>query len=284
MLHFIDVLLPLLYLGLLVDYLFLFYRDSRIAHSLSSRLLPSVVLLHLGLLVFKGFVLGRVPMGTPLEFLSALSLALISIYAILEWRYSVKQTGFVMIALSFVFQFIASTFNTGRPVDNVLLSDAGYAGHAVLILLAYAALSTAFLYSMLYLLQTRQLTKRQFGLFYRRLPPLDLLERMSIGAVKLGVPLLLGSLLTGHLWMRSLIRNLDSQVVLNLSQSDPKIIMAWATLVIYSIGLFGNRFWGWRGRRMGYLAIFAFLFVVLATGLIQHFLPSFHNFREGAML
>jgi HemX protein len=287
LLHVIDVLLPLLYLGLLVNYIFLFFRDSAIAHRLSKRLLPIVSLGHLALMILKAVLLDRLPMATPLEFLSALTLALILIYGILEWRYSVKQTGFVVIALAFLFQFISSTFSTfgdQGTVANTVLGDAGYAGHAVLILLAYAALSTAFLYSMLYLIQTRQLTQRRFGLFYRRLPPLDLLERMSVGAVKLGVPLLLGALVTGHLWMNSLMRNMSDASIESMSQSDPKIISAWATFVIYGIGLIGNRFWGWRGRRMGFIAIFAFLFVIIATGLVQHFLPSFHNFREGAML
>ena len=94
----------------------------------------------------------------------------------------------------------------------------------------------------------------------------------------------MASLVTGHLWMHSLMRNLDSGAVATMSQSDPKIVSAWATFVIYGVGLIGNRFWGWRGRRMGFIAIFAFLFVVVATGLVQHFLPSFHNFRQGAML
>ncbi len=78
--------------------------------------------------------------------------------------------------------------------------------------------------------------------------------------------------------------SLDSSAVSNMSQSDPKIVSAWFTLLIYALGLVGYRFWGWRGRRMGFIAIFAFLFVVVATGLIQHFFPSFHNFSEGAML
>ena len=283
MLHFVDVLLPLLYLALLIVYLFLFYRDSAIAKRWSSRGLPAVCVAHLGLLVFKGFSLGRLPMASPLEFLSALTLALLLVYYILEWRYNVKQTGFVVVGLAFLFQFIASLFGTDSASGSALLSDAGYAGHAVLILLAYAALSMAFLYSLLYLVQARQLSRRRFGLFYRRLPPLDLLERMSVGAVKMGVPLLLLSLVTGHLWMRSLMSSLDSGTAARMSQSDPKIVSAWLTLVIYAVGLTGYRFWGWRGRRMGYIAIFAFLFVIVATGLVQHFFPSFHNFREGAM-
>ena len=46
----------------------------------------------------------------------------------------------------------------------------------------------------------------------------------------------------------------------------------------YLVGLAGNRWWGWRGRRMNQLAIAAYVCIVVAMGLVHHFFPSFHNF------
>ena len=64
--------------------------------------------------------------------------------------------------------------------------------------------SLSFLCAILYLIQARQLMRRQFGLLFRRLPSLDGLERMSIGSVELGLPLLFVALSLGHLWMYDL--------------------------------------------------------------------------------
>ena len=150
---------------------------------------------------------------------------------------------------------------------------------AVLILLAYTALSLSFLYAILYLLQVRQLGRRQFGLLFRRLPPLDSLERMSVGAVELSVPLMLVGLSLGHLWLYDLADRLAPDAAARLSPYDPKILISWVIFLVYTVGLVGHRFLGWRGRRMNVLAVSAYLVVMLAMGVVHHFVPSFHNFR-----
>jgi ABC-type uncharacterized transport system permease subunit len=244
---------------------------------------PLLTLLHLIYVILLGVHLRRLPLGNIMEFMSLLALVQLLIYLVVERRYRVMNTGFVVVGLSLLFQFLSSAFmSNARQVTRPLLEDGGYVLHALLVLLAYTALSLAFLYSLLYVLQSRALVRRNFGLLYRRLPSLDLLERMSVGAVKLGVPLLLGANLAGHLWMRTLSGNLDSAEVSELSSLDAKVIGAWVTLGIYAVGLLGHRFLGWRGRRMSIIAILTFLAVVVATGLVHHFAPSFHNFHPGA--
>lgn len=281
--HFAEVFLPLLYLGLALAYHQYFQQESKNALRVCRVGLPALGLLHLGYLIFLSVFLGRVALGSIVEFMSVLALALLLLYTAMERRYRVKTTGSMVVGLALVFQFLSSAF-MGAVRDNPgpLLADGGYILHAVLVLFAYTALSLAFLYSLLYVIQARQLAARSFGLLYRRLPSLDLLERMSVGAVKLGVPLLLAANLAGHGWMHTLTRQLGQTQAADLSTLDAKIFSAWGTLAIYVLGLLGHRYWGWRGRRMSYIAIAAFLLVVVATGVVQHFLPSFHNFNLGA--
>jgi glycerol-3-phosphate acyltransferase PlsY len=57
-------------------------------------------------------------------------------------------------------------------------------------------------------------------------------------------------------------------------------MISWIIFLGYSLGLLGNRFLGWRGKRMNVMAVAAFLAVVGAMGLVYHFFPSFHNFRS----
>jgi HemX protein len=274
------VLLPLLYLVSWGLYLWIFRSDNITPRRIASRFTAVVLLIHIASLVAKARLYDRLPLGSGLEFASGLAVALMATYLFIERRRRVKQTGFLVAGLAFFLQFIASAFSTSVPEASPLLHDPGFAGHVVLVLLAYTALTVSFLYAVLYLVLARQLGRRQFGLLFRRLPSLDVLERMSVGAVELGVPLLFLSLALGHLWMYSLADRVDPELAARLSPWDPKILISWVILLGYSAGLAGYRFLGWRGRRMNMLAVTAYVVVIVTMGLVQHFVPSFHDFRQ----
>ncbi len=274
------VLMPMIYLVVWGTYLWLFYTDHPTARRLCTRFAVVAVVLHTACLVGRGIILGRLPMGAPAEFFCALSLAMLATYLVIEIRIKAKNTGFLVTGVSFFFVFIGSAFSTTTPEVSPFLEDPGFAGHAVLVLFAYTAMSLSFLYAVLYLILNRQLMKHQFGLLFRRSPSLETLERMSVGAVKMGVPLLFASLCLGHLWMYDLADRVDTEMASMLNPWDPKILISWVILLGYSAGLIGNRFFGWRGKRMNVMAVAAFITVVGAMGLFYHFFPSFHDFRS----
>jgi len=279
LLGFLNTLLPLAYLALCGAYVLVFARDDRRDAVWSLRLLAATMLLHLSAVVVRTIALDRVPMGTPLEFFSLLALAMIATYALIEKRQKVRRTGFVIVALAFMLQFLSSSFvGSGELPRSPLLEEPGYVGHALLVLLAYAALSLGFLYAVLYLIQSRQLSRKTFGLLFRRLPPLETLEKMSVGSVQLGVPLLLASLITGHVWLSVLAKRIPADSADILSHGDPKIIVSWVIFGAYSAGLLGHHYLGWRGRRMNALAIIGYILMVIGVALVHHFFPSFHNF------
>lgn len=272
------VLLPLVYLVVWGSYLWLFATDHPTARRWCSRLAVIAVLLHVTAIVAQSIALRRLPMGAPLEFASLLAVALLATYLVVEARMKAKGTGFVVTGMAFLMEFVAASFSTSAPEASPLLKDPGFAGHAVLVLLSYTALSLSFLYAILYLVQSRQLVRRQFGLLFRRLPSLETLERMSVGAVKLGVPLMFASLSLGHLWMYHLRDKLPAAEAAQLSPFDAKILISWVIFLGYGVGLIGHQFFGWRGKRMNVLAVVTFLMILLALGVVQHFFPSFHKF------
>lgn len=275
-----NTLLPLLYLLVFGTYVWLFRSDNPTPRRVASRLAGAVILLHLGAEVALGLATMRLPMGSKLEFASALAWAILATYLFMERRWKVKNTGWLPAGVAFLLQFVASAFSTGMPDPSPLLKDPGFGGHVVLVLLAYTALAMSFVYAVLYLVLARQLGRHQFGLFFRRMPSLDVLERMSVGAVEMGVPLLFASLVLGHLWMYSLADRLAPDLAVVLSPYDPKILVSWVILLAYTAGLMGYRFLGWRGRRMNIMAVAAFVVMVVTMGLVRHFVPTFHDFRQ----
>ena len=280
MMSVFKILMPMLYLVVWGTYIWLFYTDHPTARRLCTRFAMMTVIMHTICTVGRGIILGRLPMGAPAEFFCALALAMLATYLVIEIRIKAKNTGFLVTGLSFLFVFVGSIFSTTSPEVSPFLNDPGFAAHAVLVLFAYTAMSLSFLYAMLYLILNRQLMRHQFGLLFRRSPSLEVLERMSVGAVKMGVPLLFASLCLGHLWMYDLAERMDSDMAVMLSPWDPKILISWVILLGYSVGLLGNRFLGWRGKRMNIMAVVAFFTVVSAMGMVYHFFPSFHNFKS----
>lgn len=275
-----DVMLPLLYLVAWGFYLWVFRSDNPLPKRVASRFTVAVVMVHVAAMTAGALAYGRLPMGTPLEFVSALALAILMTYLAIERRFRAKGTGFVPVGVAFCLQFIASAFSFKvADTPRTFLDDPGFAGHAVLALLAYTALTLSFVYALLYLVMARQLGRRSFGLLFRRLPSLDVLERMSVTGVELGVPLLFASLALGHLWMYSLADRVDPSLAVQLSPWDPKILVSWLVFLGYLGGLVGHRFLGWRGRRMNVMAVAAFMAVVVTMGVVRHFVPSFHDFR-----
>jgi HemX protein len=272
------VLLPLMYLVVWGCYMWLFLADHPTARRWCSRLAATTVLFHVGAITVQGAALQRLPMGAPLEFASLLAAALLATYLVVEKRLNAKGTGFLVTGMAFLMEFIAASFSTSAPAASPLLKDPGFAGHAVLVLLSYTALSLSFLFAILYLVQSRQLVRRTFGLLFRRLPSLETLEHMSVGSVKLGVPLMFASLCLGHLWMYDLRDRMTPEMAAQLSPYDPKIMVSWAIFLGYAIGLIGNRFFGWRGKRMNVMAVVTFVTILVALGAVQHFFPSFHKF------
>lgn len=273
-----NVLLPLLYLVVFGLYLWLFLDDHPWPRKAVSKWAAFLCLIHLAVMVLRGVALGRLPMGSPLEFLSAIALSMLATYLIIESRIRVKASGVLIAGMVFLLQFISSSFTQAVSQSSPLLKDPGFAGHAVLVMLSFTAFGLSFLFAVLYLVLVRQLDRRQFGLLFRRLPSLEVLERMSIGAVKIGVPLMFLSLCLGHLWMYDLADRLPAEMANQLTPWDPKVMVSWVIFLGYLIGLAGNIFFGWRGRRMNLIAVVAFVFIISTFGLIHHFIPSFHDF------
>jgi ABC-type uncharacterized transport system permease subunit len=276
----LTILLPILYLAVWADYLWLFYTEHPVARRTCSRAAAAVVILHMGVMVIRGVALQRLPMGTQAEFMSALALALLGTYLVVERRLRAKNTGFLTTGAAGLMMLSSAIFEPGAAQVNPLLSDPGFAGHAVLVLLSYTALSLSFLYAILYLVLARQLMRRRFGLLFRRLPALETLERMSVVSVEMGVPLLFLALALGHLWMYDLADRpgLDPRLAKALTPWDAKILFSWVIFLGYTAGLAGHRFLGWRGRRMNIMAVAAFVTIVVGMGAVHHFFPTFHKF------
>lgn len=256
-------LLPLLYLGLLVNYGVNFFMRSK-EHQ-RNWLLLAVLGLHLLFLTLWAWMLGRPPLSNAYEILSALALCTAAVYTLLEFMGRERRTGVFVLLLVFLFQYTSSSFMAGTMASGQIIASAAQSGwarlHVLPALLAYTAMAIAAVYGLLHLLAQRNLKQHRLGLLFDRLPPLDLLGRMAwyallSGFIFLSVTIFSSLLLFGHPRTPGQVDTLTARVI-------AKIVMGSAAWLIYAAALLGRLVWKWSSSRISGVALAGFVVVMV---------------------
>ena len=268
LLHVGNWLLPLLYLALLVDYGVVFMLRVR-PHSRNAWLWP-VLACHAAFLTACGIHLGRPPLESSQEVLSVVALAAAAVYAVMEIASRDRRAGFFVFALVFLFQYTASMFLAGHaltpaPAAGPVESPWGRR-HVLPATLAYTALGFAAVYGALYLMGRRNLRLHKLGLLFDRLPPLELLGRLSWYALVAGFALMSLTILTGVL-TAALGGNAHPAASTKLTAKIVIGSLAWGICGLAVVGrLLGRWSAAWTARIA--LAGFLVVVVLLATSIM----------------
>jgi ABC-type uncharacterized transport system permease subunit len=147
--------------------------------------------------------------------------------------------------------------------------------HVTAALLGYVALSVAAVYGVMYTLLYRELKKHRVGLIFRRLPNLETLSRLNIGAVLFGWIGLTLAIVWGSVWARTLT---SAGQLAGTFYTDPKFLLTLVLWVLYGLALAGRYFFRWPNRQLAYLSMVAFVLMVGSSLAVNLILPSFHQF------
>ena len=130
-----------------------------------------------------------------------------------------------------------------------------------------------------YVLLFKEIKSKHLGVFYARLPSLQILDLMNQRAIIVGWVFLTVGLIAGAVFAVQ-ARASDAGVaqVQAMSLGDPKIFVALVCWAVYSFELFAARRIGWGGRRTAYLSAFGFAIVLLNFVPISYFLTKSHSF------
>ncbi len=140
--------------------------------------------------------------------------------------------------------------------------------HLTCSLLSYAAFLIAFVAGVLFLVQERQVKRKQLGLLFHRLPSLNTLDRANFLAVGIGFTLLSMGLACGVFGAKVWYGRWWSW--------DPKECLTavlWsAYLVLWMVRLRSTL----RGRRVALLSILGFALALFTFLGVTRLLPSWH--------
>jgi ABC-type uncharacterized transport system permease subunit len=137
--------------------------------------------------------------------------------------------------------------------------------HVLLASIGVAVFALAAVLAFLYLLEDRQLKRKQFDRGGQG-TPLDTLDRLALRCVSIGFPIFTVAIVTGAMWVARL--GLLRQAV----ALRPEYLFAIATWVAFGILLVARVGAGWRGRRAAWLTLGGFggAMLVLATYFLRH--------------
>src|SRR6266404_4971399 len=190
-------------------------------------------------------------------------------YLGLELYHRQRSVGAFVLPFVLVF-FLAAHLAPADRLSPPAAHGVMFAFHVTLSILAYAAFALSFVLSLIFLGEERLLRSHKLGNMVWRLPPLELLERMSQSGVLVGlVSIAIGTVL-GFVW----VDRLSSEY----SFYDPKYLITLLVLALYVLYFRLARTTAWRGARASKLCIFNFVIVVLSFTVVNLYLSHSHRY------
>ena len=125
--------------------------------------------------------------------------------------------------------------------------------HVTTVLLAVAFFTVASALAATYLLQEKQLKQKKIGGLLQRLPPLDVLDRISHRFLLAGFPLLTIGIVTGLVWVGKV----------GSGGNGVRQVLTYAAWLMFAGVLFMRSAGGWRGRRAAWGTLLGFGCAVL---------------------
>ncbi len=271
------VLLTILYTVLMISYARIFARGPAGVALLVRPILVGTVSLHFLSVLIRGIAIGACPLGSRAEFMSLVALSVAVSYLVVEIRLGERATGIFAITPAFLLQVIATVSILGtEPVENLggIPSHeplgALQSVHSLAAILGLSAVALSNVYAILYLFLYTAIKRGRFGLFYRKMPPLDTLSDLNFAAT--GGAFFALSIVIGMGAWRAFNGSPDTDV----SLAQPEVILTSLLWLLFGASIFAKRFLSLGGKRFAYSTLLGLLLLVgiFVGGL---FAPGFHG-------
>jgi cytochrome c-type biogenesis protein CcsB len=218
---------------------------------------------------FRWIESGRIPITSFFEAANFLGMGIVLVFLIMELRFKIPALGSFMLPLVIVLMTPALILSGKIEELNPVLKSNWLGVHTSLTVLGDSAFAFAFIVSIMYLIQERQLKAKNLGAIFHRLPSLDIMDTLGYKALTIGWPLFTLGMLSGSIWANSAWGTYWSW--------DPKETWSLITWVVYLV-LLHLRTIGWRGRKMAYLSIVGFVFVLVSFFVVSRLQIGKHSF------
>ena len=272
-------LLLLLYAAAAVAYGLHFARRGPAIGRAATTLLLAAALLHTFVLGMETMAIRDQPISSESRAISMFVWLLTLSYLYVEITTTERAMG-VFILLIGVGLLLIPTFSSGDPQPNPVLRSPWFWVHMTSLLFAYASFGIAGVLGLVYMLQFKEIKKKQLGYLYTRLPSLQILDAMNSRAVAIGLIFLTVGVAAGVVWTQQARVDFPSNSNLaEIGLGDPKVLISVLTWVVYCFAVLARRTLGWAGRRAAWLSAVGFVIVLLNFLPVTYFLDTKHTFN-----
>lgn len=252
-------LVPLAYVAAAAVYGRLFFSEDETRLSRAARTALAASLgLHTAYLVLLGVHLQRCPLGNFGEGLLFIAWILCSIHAVSETMADTRRLGLFTLLPAALCAVAGAFLQSDEFAFPPALRSSLLVFHIAASLASYACFSMAAILAGLYILLHRKLKHKDFDLTFRKLPPLDKLDRLSANWSFLGSATMVVSSVIGVWWVRK-----DG-----LAGMTAKELGIYLVLAVFLAAGLSRPVFGLRGRphALAILAGFAVLVLVNLAG------------------
>lgn len=268
-----SVITTLLYSVGTVGFLIYVIRTEKVIHRIAYGFLLAGFLSHtLGLAMLVS-QLRQMPVTTLPQTFSLFAWAIVGSYLAFQLKFNIRILGTFVSPLAVVFMLLSSAI-PGRVIPNSQLFKSFWLTlHVATMFIGMAIFALAFCAGIMYLLQERQIKSKSFGLLYRRLPSLEVLDSLNYVCLTFGFPLITIGLISGFVYAGAVWQS--------FWHWDPKEILSVVTWLIYAVLLHERLAVGWRGRRAAIMAIIGFSVILVTFVGTSVILKVHHSFKLG---
>ena len=268
-----SVITTLLYAVGTVGFLIYVIRTEKVIHRIAYGFLLAGFLSHtLGLAMLVS-QLRQMPVTTLPQTFSLFAWAIVGSYLAFQLKFNIRILGTFVSPLAVIFMLLSSAI-PGRVIPNSKLFKSFWLTlHVATMFIGMAIFALAFCAGIMYLLQERQIKSKSFGLLYRRLPSLEVLDSLNYVCLTFGFPLITIGLISGFVYAGAVWQS--------FWHWDPKEILSVVTWLIYAVLLHERLAVGWRGRRAAIMAIIGFSVILVTFVGTSLILEVHHSFKLG---
>ena len=273
-----DLLPFLLYIAAALAYGRYFATQERASGRTATAALGTAALVHTFVIGMRTMAAGHAPFAGTSAAISAFVWLLALAYLYTETTSGERSMGLFIVVLLVLLQLIPVLDTPVTDAPSTVLQSPLFVVHVSAMLFAYASFGIACVIGVTYVLLFKEIKKKQLGFFYKRLPSLQVLDRMNMRAVGIGWVFITAGIIVGGTWaMTTAVQTAPDPRLRAMTIVDPKILIAFLCWGIYSFHLVSRRF-GWGARRSAWLSAIGFAIVILNFVPVGFFLTRSHNF------
>lgn len=268
--HSINIILPILYISTFSIYIYDFFKEDSKVYNTKRVFLFVTLFVHVLYLIFRTIEFNHSPITNKFEIFTVLAFSLGFAYFLLELLTDIRGTGAFIIFFSLVFQIISTIFIQDLVEVKEVLRNRLLGVHVMSAILGYSGFTIAAVHGVLFFLLYKDIKLNNYGLVFKRLPSLEILEKLNFYSVVIGFILLTISMLIGLLWLPSAFPD--------FSYYDPKLISVGIVWLVFFVGILSKLIAKLYGKKVIIFSLIGFVVAILSLVMSNLFADTFHSF------